>query len=1281
METADMNPDVMGDKEEFWNSMLSGELTVLKLPFEIKSGCGATNSCRHYSLPVEPKLLKDLNSFGEEQAVSGEAVLLSAYFILLARYTWQQDLVVGTATKSKMQEGPALKAESLLPVRLRIGQEDSFIQLLNKVGNISHRVQQNRNHYSSRLLKDYRLSTLFISKSEALERAPASDGWEKEHPNYDLAFETLYGAAGADFIFHYNGSLYEESYIHKLAVHFTRILKAALNSPLEKVLQLDYLLKAEKEQLLYEFNNTYSAYPRETNVCRLIQEQADRTPDNTAIVFGDGEITYRQLNTRADYLARHLRDAGVVRDSTVGIMVNRSFEMIIGILAILKAGGAYLPIDPEYPRDRIAFMAEDSKIKVLLTASSLIGKLSFEGSVILLDQVDFSQAADVKPELVNRPEDLAYIIYTSGSTGRPKGVMISHLSLSNFILGIAQKLDCSNSRTILAVTTMCFDIFVLEIYLTLCFGMKAVIADERQQVNAKLLGDLIRQHSIDLIQMTPSRLKLLMSSESGAQSLEHVRDIMLGGEIFPQALLKEIRLKSHARVINVYGPTETTVWCTFKDVRSEADISIGKPLANTRIYIVDRNNMLVPVGVQGELCISGDGLARGYQNREALSAEKFVSNPFEEGERMYRTGDLARWLPEGDIDFIGRADRQIKIRGYRIEPGEIENQIVQFPGIKNAFVNIEKNGAGKSILCAYVVLEGKLVLKELREYLAAKLPGYMVPAFFVNMEKMPLNLNGKIDLKKLPDFTMEFMRDEIYDEMPEDDIDRSVVNICSQLLGIAGVKITDNFFEMGGDSLGILLLITELYRCYGVDIGHSQAFSFKSLKEIAGCIRQGGLEEIKAPVIETNQKQENNLYNVSFVQANLIRGMESFRDQTIMSMPFEITFGSPIALEKLEAAVNELIKRHEVLRTSFHKKGSKYVQQVHPGLYYGVEYQNIGAKPWQEAVEENIRAFDITKLPLFKFILMENFKGETRLFFNIHHYIFDIFSLTIVLQELISLYEGRSLPEIQVQYKEYSQWQLKKLNSSGFREHRNYWVGIFKDGAPGIKLRKDFNNSFTGQFNAAIVETRLNVFLCEQLKKAALRMNTTEFVILFSVFSIFLAKESALEDITVGTFVPGRTSAQLRNLIGLYTNIVAARTYPAATKTIQQYVGEVKAFFVEMYNYQDYPLEKLLEDLSREDCDNCYELFNTMFDYINFNSGNLLLNGKSVGISYHDVSRTAYELHFRIAEYHDGKILALQYNSLLFKRDTAERFLQGYLNLLTQIFDSSGKCIGDLSPV
>jgi fengycin family lipopeptide synthetase D len=1049
--------------------------------------------------------------------------------------------------------------------------------------------------------------------------------------------------------------------------------------PSPKISHVEFLSPEEKHQLLYEFNNTKAAYQKEKTIHQLIEEQVRRTPNSTALVFGDKELTYEELNTRANYVAKKLREEGVGKDCIVGILINRSLEMIIGILGILKSGGAYLPIDPEYPYERIDFMIKDSEAKVLLTTAMLRSKTSFDGKSILLDEIDFDQRELENLEMINNPGDLAYVIYTSGSTGKPKGVMISHQALNNFIKGISGEIDFSQGKSILAVTTMCFDIFALESHLPLSCGMKIVIADEKQQMDAKLLGYIIRDKSVDIVQMTPSRMKLLVSSDTGCECLKCVKEIIIGGEVFPPALLSEIRKLTNAKVFNVYGPTETTVWCTIKELNTVESINIGKPLANTCIYIVDRNNNLVPIGVQGELCIGGDSLARGYLNRMELNVEKFVSNPFKEGERMYRTGDLARWLPDGNIEFIGRVDRQTKIRGYRVELGEIENQIVQYPAIKDAFVNVEKSGTNKDVLCAYIVLKDKLNLKELREFLESKLPIYMVPAFFIKINEIPLTVNGKIDTKSLPYYAAEFLRDDVSDLIPEDDIEITIINICKRLLGIENIKVYDNFFDLGGDSLGVLLFITEIYNQFGVDINYSEAFRFKNLKEASQLIRNS-INKVEEYIKVETKHNEESLYKVSFVQANLIRGMAAFKDHSLMNMPFSIDFGNQINIKQLEKAFNLLIQRHEILRTSFHKKGSKYVQMIHKDLNYHIEYLNINNKPWEKAIKENIKPFDISKTPLFKIILMENIEGKQKLFVNFHHFIFDIFSLNILLQEIISLYQEKNLPEVQIQYKDYSERQLTELNSKGLKDQKDYWVNLFKGWISEVSLKKDFNGFFDVQLKTDNVEVELDEYLTKILKNASLKMHTTEFIVLFSAYSIFLSKQTGLEDIVIGTFVPGRKTAQTRNLLGLCTNIVAVRTYPSIDKTIEEYVKEVKEFFIDMYNYQDYPLEKLLEDLSYENCNDCNELFTMMFDYINLNGDNLLFYGNKVKISYLDNSKTAYDLHFRVVEQNDIKKLVMQYNSMLFKRSTIENFLSGYLDLLKQVCNCFEKKLKELSP-
>lgn len=1035
--------------------------------------------------------------------------------------------------------------------------------------------------------------------------------------------------------------------------------------------------REEKHKLLYEFNNTKSPYPSEKLVHQLFEEQVQRTPDSIALVFGQEKLTYKELNIRANCVAEKLKAEGIGKSCVVAILVKRSFDMIISIYGILKAGAAYLPIDPEYPSDRICFMLEDSKAKVLLTSDNLISEVAFDGKIISLNNVNYSGNHHDNLNIENCSDNLAYILYTSGSTGKPKGVMITHKSLNNFIHGLAKEIDFSNEKSVLSVTTICFDIFAFETLLPLSFGMSVVIANEEQQINARLLGELISSSHVDIIQMTPSRLKLLLSNDIGADSLKNVKKIVVGGEAFPEPLLENVSQKTNAKIINGYGPTEATVYATVKELKLGEKIYIGKPVANTRAYILDENN-LVPIGTQGELCIGGDGVSKGYLNRDELTSEKFVPNPFIEGERIYRTGDLAKWLPDGNIEYLGRADRQIKIRGYRIELGEIEKQILQYPAINDVVVIASRSETDTAVLCAYIVFDKRPNIKNLREFLLKSLPAYMVPTFFIEIKQIPLTFNGKIDVRSLPDFQSEFIRDDDgSNQLPVDETEQKVIDICKKILGIKNIKILDNFFEIGGDSLGLLLLITEIYNQFGIDISHSEAFRFKSLKEFAMYIKN---QDSKKQEIVKIEHKKGKVYNVSYVQDNLIRGMLPFKDESLMSMPFDIDFGDDnrINIYELQRALNELVKRYEILRTTFHRKGSKYIQMIHDKLECKVEYLNIGDTAWNTAILDNIKTLNAAKLPLFKFILMENSEGKERLFFNIHHYIFDIFSLNILVHELISIYQNENLDDVSIQYKDYSEWQLKKMNNRGFKLQKEYWLKLFDGWTEKVKLNTDFNNTIQVEMKTDSVELILSDTINEGLKKIALKTHTTEFVILFSAFSIFLSKQTGLEDIVVGTFVPGRTNAQLRNAIGIFTNIIAARTKPISDKLFDEYANEVKEFFIEMFDYQDYPIERLIEDINQENFTNLNELFTIVFDYINFNTSNLFFNGEKVKTHFYDFSNTAYDMHFQIIDDKNKKKLIMHYNSLLFKRETVEGLLAEYLKILEQISNGFDKKLSKL---
>lgn len=557
----------------------------------------------------------------------------------------------------------------------------------------------------------------------------------------------------------------------------------------------------------------------------LFEGQALSTPNHTALVLGEKSLSYKELNGRANQLARKLREKGVQADGIVGIMVNRSFEMIIGILGVLKAGGAYLPIDPAYPADRIQFMLEDSSTHILLSQKKFIEGIHYEGDFINLDDRDIYAGDDSNPAIINSSRDLAYVIYTSGSTGTPKGVMIEHGAVCNFIRGISEKIDFSEGKTILALTTISFDIFVMETLLPLSRGLTVVIADESQQKNPKLLNKLIVQNHVDMLQSTPSGMQLLLQYDEELQGLKYLKEIMVGGEPFPTSLLERIKRLSNAKIYNLYGPTETTVWSTLKEVSLCSSINIGKPICNTQIYIVDENSGLQHVTEEGELCIAGDGLARGYLNRPELTEEKFVANPFNPGSKMYRTGDLAQWLPDGNIEFLGRIDNQIKLNGYRIELEEIEYQLLKHNSIKEAVVIAKEGKEEKKILCAYFMSDIELQDTVLKEYLSKSLPQYMIPPYFMRLEKFPLTPNGKMDRKCLP----EIQNNETYgvneeqqitEDSEEHEIEARVKTIIRASIDIQiqedRINLKNRFSDFGIDSLLYIKIVVLIENEFGL---------------------------------------------------------------------------------------------------------------------------------------------------------------------------------------------------------------------------------------------------------------------------------------------------------------------------------------------------------------------------------------------------------------------------------------------------------------------------------
>ncbi|NJM73367.1 MAG: amino acid adenylation domain-containing protein, partial [Scytonema sp. RU_4_4] len=669
---------------------------------------------------------------------------------------------------------------------------------------------------------------------------------DRNTAQFDLTLSMTETESGLVGSFEYNTDLFAQSSIQRIVGHLQTLLEAIVANPQQRLSDLPLLTEVEQNQLLREWNDKEIEYPQDKCIHELFEAQVEKTPDAVAVVFENQQLSYRELNQRANQLAHYLRALGVKPEVLVGICVERSLEMVIGLLAILKAGGAYIPLDPSYPQERIAFILEETRAPALLTQSSLVEAIpQHQAQMVCLD-TDWHLIAQQSQENLFSDltdDNLAYTIYTSGSTGKPKGVQIPHIALSNFLYSMKQIPGLTSEDTLLAVTTYSFDIAALELFLPIIVGARLVIASREIVADGTQLSAKLVDSKATTMQATPATWQLLLAAGWGGN---HQLKILCGGEALPGNLANQL-LGLCDSLWNMYGPTETTIWSAASQVESvDNTVPISSPIANTQLYILDKYHQLVSVGVTGELCIGGEGLARGYFHRPDLTAEKFIPNPFsDEAARLYRTGDLARYLPSGDIEYIGRIDNQVKVRGFRIELGEIEAIISQHPGVQEVVVAVHSSEADSPRIVAYLVptREQAPTISELRGFLEAKLPNYMIPAAFVTLETLPLTPNGKVNRKALPiPDSIRPQLEAIY-QPPQTEIEQTIADIWQKLLKLEDVGIHDNFFELGGHSLLLVQVHSNLREVFKRDLSIIDLFRYPTINSLANSFNQAENEQ------------------------------------------------------------------------------------------------------------------------------------------------------------------------------------------------------------------------------------------------------------------------------------------------------------------------------------------------------------------------------------------------------------------------------------------------------
>ncbi len=867
------------DSLAYWQKQLAGAPPLLPLPTDRPRPPEQSFRGASRSFCISAEITTALSQLGGQEGVALSTTLLAAFNILLYRYTGTEDVIVGSPFVSRVNSENFVNA---VPLRTDMSGNPTFPEFLGRVRKVVLLAQAYQDVPYCLLVDEFcpqpdlSYSPLFQVTFVFEEKVPfqridlsrlTASPWviENNEGKFDLTLFLKPTSEGLEGSWSYSTDLFDAETIERMNEHFQILLAGIVAHAQQPISALPLLPDKEKNLLLVEWNQTQTDESQDRCLHHLVTQQAEATPEKIAVSFEGQTLTYQELHQRSNQLAHYLQKKGVKPDDLVGICVDRSLEMLVGLLGVLKAGGAYVPIDPNYPPDRVEYMIENSQAKVLLTQQRLVKhlptKAAKEALVICLD-ADWSliaQESQETPIASVTPENMAYVIYTSGSTGKPKGVQVLHRGAVNFLNSMREQPGICEADILLSVTTLSFDIAVLELYLPLTVGAQVVILSREAAMDGRKLLKTIAQSGITILQATPATWRLLL--ESGWEGQSPMK-MLSGGEAIPKELAAQLLTKG-TELWNMYGPTETTVWSTVYQIKdAQQRILIGKPIANTDIYILDPLLQPVPVGVAGELHIGGSGLARGYLQRDDLTTERFIPNPFRETERIYKTGDLARYLPDGNIECLGRLDFQVKIRGFRIELGEIESVLVKHPNVQQAVVIVREDFPGDKRLVSYIVAVNNQnpTIQELRSLLKEYVPEYMVPSIFVFLEALPLTPNGKVDRKALPapeqsreaaiipatqkaldlpaHTTQEKPEKPGKIAKPKDDLEVQLVNIWEEVLHISPISTTDNFFEMGGHSLLAISLIREIEKTYNKELPLPILFQSQTIQQLANTLRK-----------------------------------------------------------------------------------------------------------------------------------------------------------------------------------------------------------------------------------------------------------------------------------------------------------------------------------------------------------------------------------------------------------------------------------------------------------
>lgn len=1279
---------------EYWKQQYDNKPVVSNLQKSYDIAEISHNSHgKNFYFEFSKELTERISRYASKMKVTVFIELYASLAILLNKYSGDSDICVGIpyAGRNNANVEKMLGVFiNTLAIRTTINQHDKVSDVIENSKKSCIQAFQNSDYGYEEIVKmngrdPFNVMFIYQNMGERIFRLECLTGEEynltDSEAKYDITIELFPVNDTIKGNVEYNSALVSEEYIEKMIVHLQNVIMTITSDRDFNIEELSLLNDEQNSELIALGRGKEK--PIVENVIDMWYKAA-MAKDAEAIRFHDRSITYSQLDQMSDKIANYILNNICTDKKMIPVLMHRSEKIIATLIGILKAGYSYIPIDPEYPENRIRYIVTDCGASILFTERGCTYQNNNVKAIYIEDIIDSNNISEYCDKRINYADfnEVCYTIYTSGTTGNPKGVSVRHREIANFVQSMDSIEHLNPSDKMLCVTTICFDIFVLECFCTLCSGGCMVLADESECVDVIKLSKLIEDNNVNIIQFTPSRMQMILLLEEGRNAMKNLKTIFLGGESLHFDVLNSLKQLTGARIINMYGPTETTVWSSYKDVTNDEKITIGRPLDNTNIYILTANNQLQYKGGIGEIAIGGAGVSKGYVNNERLTTEKFI-DLFSAHERVYKTGDLGKWDDDGNLICLGRNDHQVKIRGYRVELGEIEELINQYETVVKVAA-ITKVIGTENVIIVFVKTQNDEPLEEekLMKFSFEHLPHYMIPYAFIQVKEFPYTPNKKLDRKALAlmDISLYVSSVEHTGRLPQSDTEKVVYFIWKIILEKSDLNCEQDFFQVGGNSLLLILMLSEIKKKFSTDISVADLYECRTIEAIARLIEEKSNGDTSVLIIDNDIRSEIDeikIFELSGAQLRLYLLEQLEPVSCKYNIPSAFIVDGELDIEKLENAINVVISRHEILRTSFEIIGDIPMQKIHDDVKLEIiRVEKITDIDWQ--IKTFIQKFDLEIPPLIHAMVGRIDDGHMLFLFDMHHLITDGTSAQLFINEIEKIYNGETLEAVVHQYKEYTIRSNKRSETSEYKKQEKFWKNVFDKEYKKAKLPTVFVNNSSNGSEGKNYYFDIGYDLCRKMTKYIEKHNYTEFMILISALDILIHKYTGTDDITIGTPVFGRNSYEENQMLGVFINTLVMRNNISDDLSVKEVFEATKKMSLNAFSNSDYGFQDLVQQVRVERDLDQNPLFDIMFVYQVFGEKEICF-GNAKFRKYHikDIV-PKYEMSFEMIPRDNSISCVLEYDSQLYSELYITSFTEQYLNILNEILSDDTQLIKNI---